>query len=113
MIECVFCKIVAGEIPAKLVAETERTIAFKDISPRQPIHILVVPKKHHENVAELAFADPEALVDLIQLGSKIAQDFSTGSFRLTFNTGAEAGQSVFHAHGHITSQTPKLSHSAE
>lgn len=112
MTDCVFCKIVAGEIPAQLVAETERTIAFKDIAPRQPIHILVVPKHHHMNVSELAFEDPEALVDLVQLGSKLAADFSTGSFRLTFNTGAEAGQSVFHAHGHITSQTPKKSSSA-
>ena len=105
--DCIFCKIVAGEIPATLVGETEHSIAFKDISPRQPIHILVVPKKHHANVAELAFADPDALVDLVQLGSNLAGQHSTGSFRLSFNTGIEAGQTVFHAHGHITSRTPK------
>jgi histidine triad (HIT) family protein len=105
--DCVFCKIVAGEIPSKQIAETEKSIAFFDISPRQPLHVLVVPKSHHKNVAELAFDDPAALVDLIQLGSKIAEQHSTGSFRLTFNTGVEAGQTVFHAHGHITSRTPK------
>lgn len=105
--DCVFCKILDGRIPSKLIAETEHTIAFNDISPRAAIHILVVPRKHHVNVAELAFADPEALVDLVQLGSKLAAEYSTGSFRLSFNTGEEAGQSVFHAHGHITSRTPK------
>ncbi|MFM5904575.1 MAG: HIT domain-containing protein [Micrococcales bacterium] len=105
--DCIFCKIVAGEIPATLVGESEHSIAFKDIAPRQPIHILVVPKKHHDNVAELAFSDPAALVDLVQLGSNLAGTHSTGSFRLSFNTGLEAGQTVFHAHGHITSRTPK------
>ncbi len=105
--DCIFCKIVAGQIPATLLGETEHSIAFKDISPRQPIHILVVPKTHHSNVADLALEDPTGLVDLVQLGSKLAAEYSTGSFRLSFNTGIEAGQSVFHAHGHITSNTPK------
>lgn len=105
--DCIFCKIASGEIPAKLIAETQYTVAFRDISPRQPVHILVVPKEHHRDVAELAFANPAALVDLVQLGSKLAGEYSTGSFRLSFNTGTEAGQSVFHAHGHITSKTPK------
>lgn len=105
--DCIFCKIVAGQIPATLLGETEHSIAFKDISPRQPIHILVVPKTHHSNVSELAFEDPTALVDLVQLGSKLAAEYSTGSFRMSFNTGIEAGQTVFHAHGHITSNTPK------
>jgi histidine triad (HIT) family protein len=104
--DCVFCKIVSGDIPSKLVAETEHCVAFNDIAPRQPIHVLVVPKKHYENVAELAEHDQEALVDLMRLGSRLAGELSTGSFRFTFNTGAEAGQSVFHAHGHITSTTP-------
>jgi histidine triad (HIT) family protein len=67
----------------------------------------VVPKEHHKNVAELAFANPEALVDLVQLGSKLADEHTTGAFRFTFNTGEEAGQTVFHAHGHITSTVPK------
>lgn len=106
---CIFCKIASGEIPAKVVAESKHAIAFHDISPAQPVHVLVIPREHHSNVAELAFANPEALVDLIQLGSKIAAERTTGSFRFTFNTGAEAGQTVFHAHGHVLSKNPKSS----
>ncbi|WP_138275459.1 HIT domain-containing protein [Rhodoluna limnophila] len=107
MSDCIFCKIAAKEIPAKIVAETELSLAFWDIAPKQPIHILVIPKQHHENVADLVVDAKDYLVDLVQLGSRIASDLSTGSFRLTFNTGVEAGQTVFHAHGHITSTTPK------
>jgi len=106
-LDCIFCKIVRGEIPTKLVGETEHSIAFKDIAPRQPVHILIVPKNHSRDITELAAKDPDALVDLVRLGTKLAAEYSTGSFRLSFNTGAEAGQSVFHAHGHITSTTPK------
>jgi histidine triad (HIT) family protein len=106
-LDCIFCKIVAGEIPATIVAQSEHAIAFNDIAPKQPVHILVVPKEHHKNVAELAFANPVALVDLVQLGSKLADEHTTGAFRFTFNTGEEAGQTVFHAHGHITSTVPK------
>lgn len=105
--ECIFCKIAGKDIAANLVAESDHSVAFWDISPRQPIHILIIPKKHYQNVAELSLQAPDELVDLMQLGSKIAQDQSTGSFRFSFNTGAEAGQTVFHAHGHITSRTPK------
>lgn len=105
--DCIFCKIIAREIPAEVVGENEGAIAFHDIAPEYPVHILVVPREHHENVADLSFANPEALVHVIQLGSKLAREHSTGSFKLTFNTGVEAGQTVFHAHGHVTSTTPK------
>lgn len=107
MDNCIFCKIVTGNIPSTLLAETEHSIALNDINPRQPVHILVVPKAHHTDVAALAFDAPDQLIDLIQLGSKLAAEHSTGSFRLQFNTGAEAGQTIFHAHGHILSTTPK------
>ena len=105
---CVFCSIIEGSIPANLVGVSQHSVAFYDIKPAQPVHILVVPKEHHSNVSELAFANPDALVDMVQLGSKLAAQHSTGSFRLTFNTGEEAGQTVFHVHGHITSVTPLL-----
>ena len=105
--DCLFCKIANVQIPAKLIAESEHCVAFWDINPRQPIHLLIVPKSHHANVAELVNEAPEVLVDLVKLGTDLAGTHSTGSFRLTFNTGAEAGQSVFHVHGHITSRTPK------
>ena len=106
--DCIFCKIISGEIPAQLVAQSQHAIAFNDIAPKQPIHVLVVPKEHHSNVSELVEANPEALVDLVRLGSQVAKELSTGSFRLQFNTGEAAGQTVFHAHGHITSVTPKV-----
>lgn len=105
--DCIFCRIVDKEIQANLVDETEHSLAFWDISPRQPIHILVIPKRHHSNIAELTMSAPAELVDLMSLGAKVAAEQSSGSYRLTFNTGAEAGQTVFHAHGHITSRTPK------
>ncbi|MEY4993055.1 MAG: hypothetical protein RIS82_177 [Actinomycetota bacterium] len=107
MSDCIFCKIARQEIPATVVAETELSLAFWDVAPKQPIHILVIPKAHHANVSELASESPNALVDLVQLGSTVAKELSQGSFRLTFNSGSEAGQTVFHAHGHITSVTPK------
>ena len=106
--DCIFCKIISGEIPAQLVAQSQHAIAFNDIAPKQPIHVLVVPKEHHSNVSELVEANPEALVDLVRLGSQVAKELSTGSFRLQFNTAEAAGQTVFHAHGHITSVTPKV-----
>lgn len=107
MNDCVFCKIVAGDIPSKLVAESEHAIAFNDIQPAQPIHVLVVPKQHFTDVADLTARNETVLLDLMKLGSKVASELSEGSFRFQFNTGAEAGQTVFHAHGHITSRTPK------
>jgi histidine triad (HIT) family protein len=105
--DCIFCRIASKDIQANLVEETQHSLAFWDISPRQPIHILVIPKRHHANIAALTNDAPDELLDLMRLGSKIALEKSAGSFRLSFNTGIEAGQTVFHAHGHITSRTPK------
>lgn len=107
MDNCIFCKIARKEIPAKIVGETELAIAFWDVSPRQPIHILVVPKMHYANLAELTFSDEASLVAVMKLGSELALEHSEESFRISFNTGAAAGQTVFHAHGHITSTTPR------
>lgn len=104
---CPFCQIVNGEIPATLVAESEHAIAFNDISPRQPIHVLVVPKEHFDNVSDLASKNEQVLIDLMKLGTQVAANLSEGSFRFQFNTGKEAGQTVFHVHGHITSTTPR------
>lgn len=105
--DCIFCKIVSGEAKASFVAESTHGVAFNDINPRQPVHVLVVPKVHYSDITELASAEPEVLADVMQLGVRVAEMFSTGSFRFQFNTGAEAGQTVFHAHGHITSTTPR------
>jgi len=102
-LDCIFCKITSGLIPSNLIAESEHAVAFNDISPRQPVHILVVPRKHYSDVADLTENDPAALADLMTLAIKEAKANTLGSFRLTFNTGAGAGQTVFHAHAHITS----------
>ena len=105
--DCIFCKITSGELPATFVAESKHAVAFNDINPRQPVHVLVVPRVHYSDVAELSVSDPEVLADVIQLGVRVSELLSTGSFRLQFNTGVEAGQTVFHAHAHITSTTPR------
>ena len=106
MDNCIFCKIVRKEVPAKVVGESELAIAFWDVSPRQPLHILVVPKLHYSNVAELTLNDEASLLAVMKLGSELALEHAEESFRLSFNTGAAAGQTVFHAHGHLTSRTP-------
>jgi histidine triad (HIT) family protein len=103
--DCLFCRIVAGEIPATVVKEGERVLAFRDVNPQAPTHVLVISRAHHRNVAALAAADPAALADLVAMSAEVAQDAATGagpaSYRLVFNTGAQAGQSVFHVHGHV------------
>ncbi len=107
MDNCIFCTIARKEIPAKIVGESELAIAFWDVSPRQPIHILVIPKQHFSNIAELTLNDEASLVAVMKLGSEIALQHADESFRFSFNTGAAAGQTVFHAHGHLTSRTPR------
>lgn len=102
---CLFCRIVAGEVPATLVATSERAVAFRDIDPRAPLHVLVVPRDHHRDVVALAAADPGLLADVVALGDEVARAEAGGQFRLVFNTGAESGQSVLHVHGHVLGGT--------
>ncbi|WP_225754770.1 HIT domain-containing protein [Actinotalea sp. Marseille-Q4924] len=103
--DCVFCRVVAGELPATVVAENEAAVAFRDLDPRAPVHVLVVPRDHHADVAQLAAADPALLAAVVLLGDEVAAQECQGQFRLVFNTGAEAGQSVFHVHGHVIGGT--------
>ncbi len=99
--DCLFCRIVAGEVPADVVAAKERVLAFRDIDPQAPLHVLVVPRDHHADVAQLAAVDAGLLAELVELADDVAQQEGDGQYRLLFNTGAEAGQSVFHVHGHV------------
>ncbi|MEL7974545.1 HIT domain-containing protein [Isoptericola sp. F-RaC21] len=99
--DCLFCKIVAGDVPADVVASTDRVIAFRDIDPKAPVHVLVVPKEHHGDVATLAAADPALLAEVVELADRVAGDLADGQFRFVFNSGPRAGQSVFHVHGHV------------
>ncbi|MDN5819925.1 MAG: histidine triad nucleotide-binding protein [Brachybacterium sp.] len=98
--DCLFCRIVAGEIPSERVHEDAQVIAFKDLHPQAPVHVLVVPREHRRDVIELA-QDPELLAHTATVASRIAADHGDGDFRLVFNTGANAGQSVFHVHAHV------------
>lgn len=99
--DCLFCRIVADEVPAEVVATSERAVAFRDIAPQAPVHVLVVPRDHHPDVAELAAVDPGLLADVVMLAHEVAQTECDGAFRTVFNTGASAGQSVFHVHAHV------------
>ena len=101
--DCLFCRIVAGEIPAGVVAETDRSLAFRDVSPQAPTHVLVVPRRHVANAAELAEASAEELADVVALAGQVAgrEGLAAEGYRMVFNTGAGAGQTVFHAHLHV------------
>ena len=106
--DCLFCRIVAGEIPATVVYETDTTLAFRDIDPKAPVHVLVIPKGHHTDVVALALADPAGTADLLAAAAEVAEraGLRGDGFRLIFNNGADAGQEVFHAHGHVLGGTP-------
>lgn len=100
--DTIFGKIVAGEIPVEKLAETERIIAFPDIAPQAPVHILVIPKTtQYANVVELAAGDPSLLAELVAVAQQLAAEHADGDFRLVFNNGANAGQTVFHVHAHV------------
>jgi len=100
----IFSRIVARDIPADVVFENERIIAFKDIAPQAPLHLLVVPKTEaYENVGQLAAGDPALLAEVVAVAGKLASDHSNGEYRLVFNSGPSAGQTVFHVHAHVLS----------
>jgi histidine triad (HIT) family protein len=100
----VFARIIAGEIPADVVYDSERIIAFRDIAPKAPVHIVVVPKtESYRDVVELAAGDPALLAEVVATAKTLAAEHSNGEFRLVFNTGASVGQSVYHVHAHMLS----------
>jgi histidine triad (HIT) family protein len=100
--DCLFCKIVAGEVPADVVHETPTTIAFRDVEPQAPTHVLVIPRRHEPDAAALGVAAPSELVDLVGAAAAVAeQEDLVAGYRLVFNTGAAAHQTVFHAHLHV------------
>jgi histidine triad (HIT) family protein len=101
MEDCLFCKIVAGDIPGEVVQTTERTVAFRDVNPQAPLHVLVVPRDHYDTAAALATDDPESSAELVRTAAAVATGEGYDDYRMVFNTGAEAGQSVFHTHLHV------------
>jgi histidine triad (HIT) family protein len=98
----IFSRIASREIPADIVYENDDVIAFRDIAPQAPVHLLVVPKtEEFANVAELAAGNPELLSLVVATAQALANDYTNGEFRLVFNTGPSAGQTVFHVHAHV------------
>jgi histidine triad (HIT) family protein len=106
--DCLFCKIVAGDIPADVVLDNEGCLAFRDIDPKAPTHVVVVPKAHHQDLAALAASDPGLTARLVATCTEVAQaaGLPDSGYRIVFNTGAGAGQSVFHVHGHVLGGRP-------
>jgi len=101
--DCLFCKIIEREIPGSIVYEDDRVIAFNDIKPQAPTHVLVVPKRHIESLNELQPGDDQIVGELIRRAAAIAKErgVSTGGFRTVFNTNRDGGQTVFHIHVHL------------
>lgn len=98
--DCVFCRIVSGDVPAELLHDDEHVVAFRDMAPKAEVHLLVVPRSHVRDVVALA-DEPEVLAAAVRVGAALAAEHADGDFRLVFNTGGGAGQTVFHAHGHV------------
>ncbi|MDQ3475262.1 MAG: histidine triad nucleotide-binding protein [Actinomycetota bacterium] len=101
--DCLFCRIVTGDIPADIVHETDTTVAFRDREPQAPVHVLVIPKQHQPNAAALVEADPSVLAEVIAVARDVAvaEGIAGTGYRLVANTGADAHQTVFHAHIHV------------
>ena len=106
--DCLFCRIVAGQVPADVVRAGARTLAFRDIAPQAPTHVLVVTREHYRDAADLAAADPALAGELLADAAAVAQaeHLAEAGYRIVLNTGAEAGQTVFHVHAHLLGGRP-------
>lgn len=108
MSDCIFCKIISGDIPSTNVYKDEQVTAFRDINPAAPTHILIVPNKHIDSI-NLLIPDDEPLIGrLVAIAKQLAaqEGIAEGGYRLVINTGAEAGQTVFHVHMHLLGGRP-------
>ncbi|MDA8078318.1 MAG: histidine triad nucleotide-binding protein [Nitrospiraceae bacterium] len=103
MTDCLFCKIVQRKLPARIVHEDEKALAFEDVNPQAPLHVLVIPKKHISTSLEAAPDDNELIGHLLRIAAGIARErgFAERGFRLVMNTNPEAGQTVYHIHLHL------------
>lgn len=99
--DCLFCKIAAGDIPAEKLYEDNDLLAFRDITPQAPVHFLVIPKKHIQGPADVGNNDDALIGKMMRQGAAIAKENGIEDFRLIFNNGAKAGQTVFHIHMHV------------
>jgi histidine triad (HIT) family protein len=101
--ECLFCKLVSGEIPVEFVATSDSAVAFRDLNPQAPTHVLVIPREHYRNVAEVAAASDVEVAELFRMAAQVAAEagIAESGYRLVANTNADAHQTVFHAHVHV------------
>lgn len=108
MSDCLFCRIIRKEIPASIVYEDERLVAFNDINPQAPMHVLIVPKRHIDSLNALAPGDDALVGEMVRRAAALAREKGYGDrgFRTLLNTNAEAGQTVFHIHLHVLAGRP-------
>jgi histidine triad (HIT) family protein len=100
--DCLFCSVVAGDIPAERVLESDRTLAFRDIRPQAPTHVLVIPKGHYQDLGELIGAGDGLVAEVAETAHEVAMSAGlSGGYRVVFNTGPDSGQTVFHVHAHV------------
>jgi len=106
--DCLFCRIVSGEIPAQVVRESDRTLAFRDIGPQAPTHVLVVTRDHYRDAAELSAADPSLAAVLLAeaVAVAVAEGIAQDGYRIVFNSGTQGGQTVPHVHAHVLGGRP-------
>src|SRR3954469_14110315 len=106
--DCLFCRIVAGEIPSTVVHENATTFAFRDLHPQAATHVLIVPRAHYSDAVDLVKGAPALMDDLVSAAGEIAveEGIDASGYRLVFNTGRDAGQTVFHAHLHLLGGEP-------
>ncbi len=106
--DCLFCGIAAGEVPATIVSERPRTVAFRDINPQAPVHVLVVPRSHLADLAELQGAGDGLLADVVEHAHEVAvgEGIAGNGYRVVFNTGPHGGQTVAHVHAHVLGGRP-------
>lgn len=106
--DCIFCRIVAGEIPADVVREDEHTVAFRDLDPKAPVHVLVIPTAHHPDAAALAEADPALAGQVFAAAAEVAkaEGLTTDGYRIIVNSGRHGGQEVPHVHAHVVGGAP-------
>ena len=98
----IFTRILRGDIPGEIVVDTDKVFAIRDINPQAPLHLLVIPKtEQYRDVTELAAGDPALLAEMVAVAKQLADEHANGEYRLIFNTGPSAGQTVFHVHAHV------------
>jgi len=107
--DCIFCKIVAGEVPADVLGRNDHAVSIKDLKPQAPFHALVISVDHHRNAAASAAADPASVGHLVSLADEVAKASGNDDYRLIANTGAGAGQTVFHTHLHVLGGSSRMS----